>query len=65
MQPPRDRHRRLQRRELSRSQAVFNRGLISSDVIDVNGAVNLTLEDLTITGGEIGVDALTAPAAPG
>ena len=33
------------------SAAVFNRGLSSSDVIDVNGATNLTLENLTVTGG--------------
>ena len=40
------------------SAAVFNRGLSSSDVIDVSGATNLTLENLTITGGAIGIDAL-------
>ena len=47
------------------SQAVFNRGLSTSDVIDVNGATNLTLEDLTITGGAIGVDALDSSGSTG
>ena len=40
------------------SAAIFNRGLSSSDVIDVSGATNLTLESLTMTGGAIGIDAL-------
>ena len=47
------------------ASAVFNRGLTSSDVIDVSGAVNLTLENLTITGGEIGVSALSGSGSTG
>ena len=47
------------------STAVFNRGLSSSDVIDVNGATNLTLENLTITGGAIGIDALDSSGSTG
>ncbi|MGA2254402.1 MAG: right-handed parallel beta-helix repeat-containing protein, partial [Thermoguttaceae bacterium] len=38
--------------------AVFNRNNSGSDVIDVAGAANLTLEDLTVTGGAIGIDIL-------
>ena len=44
---------------------VFNRGLLSSDVIDVNGAVNLTLENLTVTGGLIGINAIAYSGSTG
>ena len=47
------------------SAAVFNRGLSSSDVIDVNGATNLTLEYLTVTGGAQGIAALDNSGSTG
>ena len=45
--------------------AVFSRGLSSSDVIDVSGATNLTLEYLTVTGGAIGISALDGTGSTG
>ena len=38
--------------------AVLTRNNSGNDVIDVNGAANLTLEDLSITGGNNGIDLL-------
>ncbi len=40
----------------SGAPAILNRNNTASDVIDVGGAANLTLEYLTITGGDDGVD---------
>ena len=44
---------------------VLNRGNTANDVIDVNGATNVTLEDLTVTGGSIGISALDSSASTG